>query len=133
MTGTRTGANLTLCWQQATKPDDFLMVCFGVELVMHGGSEHCGVSPGLAHPLSPPVLYWVLALCVAPLASLLKQPVLVWWIFKPLGFLQTLPHLQTALLILCPHLLGHPLGYFTEGYFIARLWGLPLESHSFGC
>ena len=113
----QTVATLTLCWQQATKTRAQLwwsalrcslwclealgtVVCVsgpGSSSVSPGactGYWHCGVCPGLVHPPSHQVRVLGTG-TVRCITSFLRQPILVRCIFRPVAFLQTLPHLRT--------------------------------------
>lgn len=70
-----------------------------------GGSVHYGGPMDLAPPLSDQVLQPAQhsLMCQLPFLSITSLvPNLAWWIFRPLGFLQTLPQMQTALVFHCP-------------------------------
>ena len=100
---------------------------------------------------------WPGSSCVSPgtgpvrctTCILVKHFILVWWIFRPRGFLQTLPHAQTALIVVlslawviaCLSVLlgcssspplGHPWGYIPVGFSVACLWVHPHGSCSLG-
>lgn len=92
--------------------NDVLMLCMVLGLVSLGGSGHCGLSsPSCVSPGVFPECYATGTICM--------YFILAWWIFKPHGFLHTLPQKHCVLVVV-----------FTS-LCVAVFWSVWMESSFF--